>query len=95
MQAVVCQLQITNIGNVRESAIQRITHTADQQSVLDGVDPFRTFGMPGAHFMFATVGVGIKTSLMGYDAHDSKFSGNVAPWMHNKSLDYYLTSLTR
>jgi hypothetical protein len=89
------QLQIPNVGNVGQPPIQRITHPADQQPILDGVDPFRTFGMPGAHFMFATVGVGIKTSLMGYDAHDSKISGNVAPWMHNKSLDYYLTSLTR
>ena len=46
----------------RFTPLKRVSHAGDQQSILDGVQPFRAFGVAGAHFMFSAVRMGEVTS---------------------------------
>ena len=93
--AAMGQLQVGNGSGGRLAPVQRITHTADQQAVLDGGQPLGAFGVTRAHFVFPAIGVGKVTGLVHQCTRKSNFSGNVPPWTLNTNSNPCWTSLTR
>ena len=95
MHTSVGQLDIGNRGLRSLTSVQRICDATCQKMVFNGIKPFRTLGVPGAHFVFTAVGVKKVSCCIHLRTHVSKFSVNVVQWTHNTSLNRYLSSLTR
>ncbi|MNR11228.1 hypothetical protein D3C85_1275200 [compost metagenome] len=81
-----------NVGQRRRGGlapIEGIGHPADQQPVLDRVQPCRTLRMPGAHLVFPAFFMGEIARLAHCHVSRVVFSANVVPCKHSTTSNRF------
>ncbi|MOA06411.1 hypothetical protein D3C78_1260430 [compost metagenome] len=87
--AVMCAFDGGHGRDGRVAALQRIAHAADQQPVLDHIQPGRALGMPGAHLVLPAFFMGEIARLAHCHVSTVVFSANVVPCKHSTTSNRF------